>query len=216
MLARPTQGHPIFARVYGFMSRFGRELVGRYRQELLTGVSGRVLEVGAGNGDNFAYYPAGVSEVVAVEPEPHLRRLALAAARGAPVPVTVRDGVAEQLPFADASFDVVVVSLVMCSVADPALVLAEVHRVTKPGGELRFFEHVRSSARLAALLQRVLDRSGVWPLLAGGCHCARQTMTGIEHGFTVERVRRLSLVRPWAPVNPFVIGVARTTGPNVD
>jgi len=88
------------------MSRFGRETVGRYRQELLDGVSGRVLEIGAGNGDNFAHYPAGVSEVVAVEPEPHLRKLAFAAAARAPVVISVQDGVGERLPFADGSFDV--------------------------------------------------------------------------------------------------------------
>jgi SAM-dependent methyltransferase len=220
MTSQPTQSDPIFARVYAFMSRFGRETVGRYRQELLDGVSGRVLEIGAGNGDNFAHYPAGVSEVVAVEPEPHLRKLAFAAAARAPVVISVQDGVGERLPFADGSFDVVVSSLVLCSVADPAQTLAELHRVTRPNGELRFFEHVRSSASVSAMLQLALDRSLMWPFMAGGCHCARQTVMEVERCFTIERARELSLARPWAPVNPFVIGVARRTGstaePKVD
>lgn len=208
-----TRHHPIFARVYAFMSRFGREQVGRYRHELVEGISGRVLELGAGNGDSFVHYPAAVRELVAIEPEPYLRKLALAAAASVPIPISVQDGLGEHLPFADGSFDVVVVSLVLCSVADPARTLAELHRVTKPNGELRFFEHVRSGTPVAALLQRTLDRTRIWPFLAGGCHCARDTITQIELLFTVERVREVSMVPPWATANPFVIGLARRAGP---
>ncbi len=204
-----TRHHPIFARVHAFMSRFGRETLGRYRHELVDGTSGRVLELGAGNGDSFVHYPTAVREVVAIEPEPYLRKLALAAAGSAPVPISVQDGLGEHLPFADGSFDVAVVSLVLCSVTDPARTLAELYRVTKPNGELRFFEHVRSRTPVSALAQRALDRTRIWPFLAGGCHCARDTITQIELLFTLERVREVSLARPWAPVNPFVIGVAR-------
>jgi SAM-dependent methyltransferase len=193
------------------MSRFGREAVGVYRRELLDGVSGRVLEIGAGNGDNFAHYPPGVCEVVAVEPEPYLRKLARTAAARAAVAVRVQDGVGEHLPFEDDSFDVVLASLVLCSVADPARTLTELHRVIRPNGELRFFEHVQAGTPISAFLQRILDRSRIWPSVAGGCHCARETVTEIERSFTIERVRELSLARPWVPVNPFVIGVARQT-----
>ncbi|MGC9221770.1 MAG: class I SAM-dependent methyltransferase [Solirubrobacteraceae bacterium] len=209
MTAAPDHSHPIFAHTYAFMSRFGREGLGRRRAALLAGLSGRVIEVGAGIGDNFEHYPLTVTEVVAVEPEPHLRKLATHAAARAPVAVSVHAGFAEALPFDDASFDVAVTSLVLCSVQSPSLALAELQRVIRPGGELRFFEHVRSHSRVLATLQEVMDRSHLWPAVAGGCHCARDTLSDIGDRFTVEQVHELNFIRPWTPVNPFLIGAAR-------
>jgi ubiquinone/menaquinone biosynthesis C-methylase UbiE len=183
--------------------------VGPYRDEMLAGLSGRVLEVGAGNGMNFARYPATVDEVVALEPEPYLREKAEAAARSAPVRVTVRDGVAHPLPLEDDSFDVAVASLVLCSVPDPDYAITELRRVLRPGGELRFLEHVRSSRPRKARVQRVLDGAGVWPWLIGGCHTARDTLAALEHaGFTLERVRRVDVGPSANPANPHVVGVA--------
>ena len=109
---------------------------------MLAGLRGRVVEIGAGNGMNFAHYPATVDEVVAVEPEAYLRAKAEQAADRAAVRVSVRDGVADALPIPAAGFDAVVASLVLCSVADPGAAVAEMRRVLKPGGELRFMEHV--------------------------------------------------------------------------
>ena len=111
-----------------------------HRRRLVAGLSGRVIEVGAGHGANFAHYPAGVTEVVAVEPEPTLRGLAEKAARAAAVRVSVLDGTAEALP--GDGYDAAVTSLVLCSVPDQATALAEIRRVLRPGGELRFYEHV--------------------------------------------------------------------------
>ena len=91
-----------------------------------------------------------MTELIAVEPEPHLREHAERAARQAPVPITVIDAVAEELPFPDASFDAAVASLMLCSVADVPAALAELHRVLRPAGELRFFEHVASPHRACA------------------------------------------------------------------
>lgn len=99
---------------------------GRHRDELLAGLTGRVVEVGAGNGINFAHYPDSVSEVVALEPEAYLREKAERAVRDAPVPVTVRAGVAAPLPLEDASFDGAVTSLVLCTVPDlPGQLIAD-------------------------------------------------------------------------------------------
>ena len=108
------------------------------RRRLVAGLAGRVVEVGAGNGRMFAHYPGSVAEVVAVEPDDTLRALAERAAAHAPVPVRVVDGDADHLPLPDAAADAVVTSLVLCSVPDQASALAEILRVLRRGGELRF------------------------------------------------------------------------------
>jgi SAM-dependent methyltransferase len=205
-----TVRHPIFARFYERLSRVMERDVGEQRDELLAGLSGRVVEIGAGNGMNFAHYPSRVEEVVALEPEAYLREKAEQAARAAPVRVTVGEAAAYPLPLAAGSLDAAVASLVLCTVPDPASALAELRRVLTPGGELRFMEHVRSERPRKARLQERLDRWGVWPRLGGGCHCARDTLTAIETaGFRVERVRRFSLGPGWLMTNPHVLGVAR-------
>ena len=202
--------NPLFAR---YFARFGgrnedrgnREL----RQEMLAGLSGRVMEVGPGNGLNFPHYPASVQEVVAVEPEPYLRSRAVEAAAAAPVPIRVVDGSADELPAADGSFDAVVVSGLLCSVADPQRALAEFHRVLRPGGELRFYEHVRSRDALFAWFQRAADLA--WPHLMGGCHTQRQTQAAIDQVFTIERCRGFRFPPDaflW-PVAPRILGIAR-------
>jgi len=184
--------------------------VGEHRDELLAGLSGRVVEIGAGNGMNFRHYPSATEEVVALEPEPYLRERAEAAAREAPVSVSVGGAAAYPLPHEPASFDVAVASLVLCTVPDQASALAELRRVLKPGGELRFMEHVRSDRPRKARVQERLDRSGVWPRLGGGCHCGRDTVRAIETaGFEIERVRRLDVGPAWMHTNPHVLGVAR-------
>jgi len=202
--------HPVFARLFARAAPRMEELgVAAHRRELLDGLEGRVVEIGAGTGACFPHYPVHVDEVVAIEPEPYLRALATAAARAAPVPVQVVDATAERLPLADGSCDAVVASLVLCSVADPPAALRELRRVLRPGGELRFYEHVRAESRLAAV-QRALDL--VWPHVGGGCHLARDTPRAIaDAGFTIERCRRFEF-RPSllaAPAAPHVIGVAR-------
>ena len=174
-----------------------------------------MVEVGAGNGMNFGHYPDSVQAVLAVEPEPYLRRLAENAARRAPSTITVCAGVAEELPLASGSCDAAVASLVLCSVDDPAQALSELRRVLKPGGELRFFEHVRAPAARRARIQALLDGSRVWPLVAGGCRCWRDTISALASaGFEVERVRAVELGPAWAPTNPMLLGSARAPVPD--
>ncbi len=206
--------HPLFARFYARLSRSAEPVLSRRREELVAGLSGRVIEIGAGNGLNFAHYPGAVTEVTAVEPEPYLRRLAELAAAAAPVPVRIVDGVAERLQADDHSFDGAVSSLVLCSVTDQGAALAELGRVLRPGGELRFFEHVRDFPGRRARVQALCDRSGLWPFVAGGCRCSRDTVSAIElAGFTIERVDRLHLPPAWSVTNPMVLGVARAPQP---
>ncbi|WP_340557933.1 class I SAM-dependent methyltransferase [Streptomyces sp. GSL17-111] len=183
----------MFARLYARLAGPALERAGvdEHRRSLLAGLTGEVVEIGAGNGLNFPHYPAAVRRVVAVEPERHLREMAGRAARTAPVPVEVVDGAAERLPFPDGSFDAAVACLVLCSVADQERALGELRRVLRPGGELRFFEHVRSESPGMRRVQGLLDAT-LWPRLAGGCHTGRDTGAAIgAAGFEVTGLRRL-------------------------
>ena len=207
--------NPLFARLLVRMHRYESPEEVAHRGEALADLAGRVVDVGAGDGANFPHFPGAVAEVVAVEPEPYLREHARRNAQSAPVPVTVIDAVAEQLPLEDGSVDAAVVSLVLFTVPDPVAALRELHRVIRPGGELRFYEHVVARERRLARAQRFLQGSRIWPLLAGGCHPARDTAAAIEAaGFGIERCRHVT-VRPnalAAPVAPRILGMARRAG----
>jgi ubiquinone/menaquinone biosynthesis C-methylase UbiE len=140
--------HPMFARIYARAAEISERRGGaEHRRKLLTGLQGRVVEVGAGSGANFRHYPTSVNDVVAVEPEPYLRERAERAASGAPVSVSVARGDADCLPGEDQSFDAGVVALVLCTVPDQQSALAELYRVIRPGGELHFYEHVLAHSR---------------------------------------------------------------------
>jgi len=202
--------HPIFARFYRRISEASRVMLDKHRIELLSGLHGRVIEVGCGNGLNFAHYPADVDHVLGVEPESYLRELAIRAAAASPIDITVVAGMANALPADDASVDAVVFSLVLCSVDDQAAALAEAARVLTPRGELRFYEHVVSPTARLASVQRGTDV--VWPKLFGGCRTARDTVGSIESArFTDVDFRRFDLKAGPVPtpVSPHVLGRAR-------
>ena len=207
----PKVNHPIFARFYARLSsRMEDEGVADRREQLLSGLSGRVLEIGAGNGLNFTHYPTEVTSVFAVEPEPHLRALAHRQAKRASVPVEVVEGLADDLPAGDASFDAAVASLVLCSVSNRRSALEEVRRAVKPGGELRFFEHVQADSHSLRRIQRLLDLT-VWPLAAGGCHAGRDTLAAMEAaGFRIEQLERFRFpdTSVAMPTSPHVLGAA--------
>jgi ubiquinone/menaquinone biosynthesis C-methylase UbiE len=148
--------------------------------------------------------------VLAVEPEPRLREVAEAKA-DVSVPIEVVDGVAEQLPAGDGSFDAVVASLMLCSVPNLHAALREMYRVLRPGGELRFLEHVRADTPVMQRLQAGLDAT-VWPVMFGGSHVVRDTASAIERaGFTIESVERFRF--PETPValpsSTHIVGRAR-------
>ena len=203
---------PRFARMYlKAAARADRRGATDHRQRLLQDLTGRVLEVGAGNGLNFAHYPPTVTEVVAIEPEPTLRAIAQRAAAGAPVSVSVREGTADALPLADGEMDAAIASLVLCSVPDQARALAELHRVLRPGGELRFYEHVIARCQPKRAILQLADRSGLWPAIGGGCHPARDTGAAIEAaGFTIEHCERFGFrASALEPSVPHILGIAR-------
>jgi ubiquinone/menaquinone biosynthesis C-methylase UbiE len=211
-VSRDPVHHPLFARYYARVSvaAESRMGMGAVRDRMLTGLSGRVIEIGAGNGLNFAHYPSAVSEVVAIEPERLLRQLAVESALRAEVPVDVVPGAAEALPVKSEAFDAVVLSLVLCSVRDVSRALGEVRRVLRPGGAVRFFEHGRGGGRMMRFTQRALD-STVWPRLNGGCHVARDPIAGLRAaGFELGPYRRVLMPEngPTLPTSYCVLGTA--------
>lgn len=190
------------------MSAHETPLLRRLRTENLAGMSGRVLEVGAGTGTNFEFYPSGVREVVALEPETRLAPKAREAAVAAPVPVTVIESTIETLPAGTEPFDAVVCSLVLCSVDDPDAVLRQLNSVLRPGGELRYFEHVASPGWRGAL-QKVADAT-VWPRIAGNCHTHRNTEQAIvAAGFTITAARHQMTFPAWVPLPVAEMSVGR-------
>jgi ubiquinone/menaquinone biosynthesis C-methylase UbiE len=203
---------PRFARMY-LRSAASAEQRGAtdHRRRLLAGLRGTVVEIGAGHGLNFPLYPPHVTEVVAIEPEPTLRSHAEAAAQSVTVPIRVLAGVADELPVADASADAVVASLVLCSVPDQQRALAEISRVLRPDGELRFYEHVVPRCQPKRLMLQIIDRTGIWPTIAGGCHAARDTTEAImQAGFDIEEIERFGFsAQRFEPLIPHILGRAR-------
>jgi SAM-dependent methyltransferase len=192
------RGHRWFAA--GYERRGGRNEDSEYAREIRTrvagGARGRILEIGAGTGFNIPYYPEG-AEVVATEPDPYMLRRAepRASARG----IELRAAPAEDLPFPDADFDTVVATGVFCAVDDLARALSEVHRVLRPGGTLRFSEHVRGERPLRRTVQGILDPVH-YRLFR--CHIGRDTLRVMrEAGFEILEADRLK--------HADVIGTAR-------
>jgi ubiquinone/menaquinone biosynthesis C-methylase UbiE len=196
----------IFAAIYDLSFHRGeRAGMADRRRRLLATARGRVLEIGAGTGLNLPYYTDAVSELVLTEPEaPMARRLARRA--GGREVVSAR---AEALPFADASFDTVVSTLVLCTVEDPAGALAEARRVLRPGGRLLFIEHVRAEGGLARWQDRL---AGVWRHVGNGCHANRDTLTTLSaNGFAVSDVETATWRKMPRLVRPLILGYAVKT-----
>jgi SAM-dependent methyltransferase len=205
-----TLDNPFFAWVWPVAAAHEAEAVRALRRENLAGLSGRVLEVGAGIGTNFPNYPASVEQVVAMEPEPRLAARARAAAAAAPVAVVLTNETVEEFSGGGELFDAVVCSLVLCSVRDPEMVLRRLYSLLRPGGELHYLEHV-ASAGMRGRLQRFADAT-VWPRFLGNCHTHRDTERAIvDAGFEVDTSRREWTLPAWSPmpVSELLVGRAR-------
>ena len=208
--------HRVFASWYpGRAAAMDRAGFAAYRGRLLAGLSGQVLELGAGSGLNFPHYPAEVERVVAIEPEPRMRELAGEAARRAPVPIEVVDAVAEDLSAFAGRFDFAVCSLVLCSVPNQAAALAQLRAVLRPRedgevGEVRLLEHVRAEGRGLSRVQRLLDAT-LWPWIGGGCHCSRDVVEALAPaGLAARSTRRFTFPATGVPLptSPHVLVIA--------
>ena len=182
------------------------------RRRLLADVRGRVLELGCGDGRAFEHYGPRVERVLAVEPDPVAREAATQRARDAAVPIEVVDSGAEDLPAGNGEFDAAILVWVLCSVPDPAAALRELRRVLTPGGELRFYEHVRSRNLLFRGLQRAGDAL-FWTRALGGCQTTRDTVAAIAAaGFELAEVEGGFYSSSLLTITsaPYVLGIARS------
>lgn len=198
----------VFARVYDpFLALGERSGMRDLRRETLATARGRVLEIGAGTGLNVKLYPGAVTAITLAEPDAPMAARLRRRVSGASHPVEVLQAPAEQLPFADGSFDTVVSTLVLCTVADMAASLREIGRVLAPGGQLLFVEHVRAGhGRLVRWQERLHEP---WRRFACGCHCNRDTAVALrDNGFAVERVQEHRWRRMPRIVQPLLAGIA--------
>jgi ubiquinone/menaquinone biosynthesis C-methylase UbiE len=150
----------------------GQRPVQKYRREVVPAARGRVLEVGVGSGMNLPLYASSVKEVIGLDPSEQLLDMARRRSAQAVVPVDLMRGSASAMPLDDDSFDTVVMTWTLCSIADPLAALREMRRVLKPGGKLLFVEHGLSSDAGVARWQHRL--TPIWRHLAGGCHLDRK------------------------------------------
>jgi SAM-dependent methyltransferase len=183
----------------------------KLRRQVLNGLRGRVIEVGSGDGRSFEHYPPEVERLLAVEPDPTARAAAAGRTNTARIPIDVVDGDAAALPAEDGAFDAAVVMGLLCSVPDPAAALRELHRVLVPGGEIRFWEHVRSDNRAFQMLQRWFDAL-FWTRALGGCETTRDTEAAIhDAGFQIVELDRGFHSSSVLTITsaPYVLGIAR-------
>jgi SAM-dependent methyltransferase len=176
------------------------------RRKLVEAAEGRVLEVGVGVGYNLPHYPPQIGELVVTDMVDGMLRRARKRAGRAGREIVTATAPVENLPYPDESFDTVVGSLLLCSVADQDRALAEIRRVLRPGGSYLFLEHVRSDDAKIARRQDRLER--LWGIVAFGCHPNRETLPRIEAAFEVEGVQRNELPAGPKIVRPYVLGRA--------
>jgi len=164
----------LFAKWYDFfMNPLERKKFYGIRKNLLSKASGMVLEIGSGTGINFPLYTVA-DKVVATDPSPYMIQLSRVKHQQSSVPIELVQANAEELPFADNTFDTVVATLVFCTIPNPEKALQEIRRVCKANGTILLFEHVKMENRFLAALQDLLTPA--WKKLCDGCCLNRDTM----------------------------------------
>lgn len=201
--------HPLFAAIYDPATWIPERAILRpHREYLVQDLEGRVLDLGAGTGAMFPLFgevtdaDRGI-ELHAIDPDPHMRKRARNRAERLDLDVRIRSARAESLPYPDDSFAVVIASMVFCTIQDVETAIDEVARVLKPGGELRFLEHVAADGwrgRLQTLL------APVWREVAGGCHLTRRTLPAFARSEALDVVELERMQIGITPIRPFIRG----------
>ncbi len=204
--------HPLRGRFnaafFRAMDRYMESTLHEHKQRMFAGLPQEVVEIGPGVGANLRYLPASAT-LVAIEPNQHMHGPLRSAAGERDVHLDLRERMAEHTGLPDDSVDTVISSLVLCSVRDPAAVLAEIRRILRPGGMFRFLEHVAAPRRTPTrAVQRMLRRPWAWTF--EGCSCERD----LEHdvraaGFESVDVERYRIRSPFVPFNTHIAGIAR-------
>ena len=204
--ANPVRGRFNSWLLAKFEDDFHEEM-GPHKTKHIGSLAGTIIEIGAGNGVNFRYYPSGV-RVVAYEPNPYMHDRLYASARAHGLDVELRAVSAEMLDFEDDAIDAAVCTLVLCTVPNPVRLISEVRRVLKPGGRFFFIEHV--AAERGTFLRRMQDLlHGPWRYVFEGCHTNRQTGTLLEEaGFSHVEIDRFTSGKMPPVVVPQIVGVA--------
>lgn len=205
-----TPSHPVFAAIYDPVMKHAEDsLLREIRESLVEDIEGTILDLGAGTGAMFPYFKTvrgkeSTLSLHAIEPDPHMRRRAIQKANDLDLDIEIQTEGAQSLPYADDSVDVVIASLVFCTIPDVDTALSEVARVLKSDGEFRFLEHVQADGWLAHVQTAV---NPLWRLGAAGCHLNRDTTTTFNNDdrFDVLEFEELSIGVP--PVAPFIRGV---------
>lgn len=195
----------LFASMMAAEQQTQREEYDRRKRLLLGDLHGDVLEIGPGTGPNLVYYPRDI-QWLGIEPNPAMFPYIQREAQRLGMAIQLRDGRAEQLDAADSSFDAVVATLVLCSVADTQQTLQEILRVLKVGGRFVFIEHV-AAPRKSGLRRLQQFVKPLWKPLGDGCHPDRETWAIIENaGFSSVQIEHFRLDVPIA--GPHIAGFA--------
>jgi len=203
-----TWGKYVFAGMYDrFLARVERHGLSDKRKEMLAPAYGRTVELGTGTGLNLPHYPEAVTELVLTEPYPHMVAKLATKVRDHPKRVQLTVAGAEQLPFEDASFDTVVAAMIMCTVRDPDVVLAEIERILKPGGQYLFLEHVRNPDPKIARKQDIVQLGWYW--FGNECHCNRPTTETLRgSSLVIEDLKQDKMPGAWEFIEAMIIGRA--------
>lgn len=193
-----------------FMWLSERRGMAERRRRVVGEAAGETLELGSGTGLNLAHYPAAVTRLVLTEPDPHMAGRLRGKVERLGRPAEIVAATAEELPFEGDSFDTVVSTLVLCTVADPARAIAEISRVLRPDGRLLFCEHVRAESPRLARWQDRLRRP--WAAFADGCQCNRPTVELLEAGGLSVSARRERWRGMPPVVRPLAVGEAVSSG----
>ena len=195
------------AMFFGVMGPYLNWNLRSHKRRVFDRLPQRVVEIGPGVGANLRFLPTDAT-LVAIEPNPHMHRRLRAAVRRKGVQLELHDNVGERIDLADDSVDTVISSLVLCSVKDPAHVLAEIRRILRPGGRYSFVEHVVAPNRTPTRgLQRMLRRPWGWTF--EGCSCERDLEATIRAaGFSTVSIEPYRLHTPFIPFNTHIAGTA--------